>query len=323
MHFSRKTLVLSTALLFAACKGDKKNADPLAQDPTLKQDLELASTRDTAVQPQLKDVPTTTTPTVAPSTPAPAPRPTKRPEPRPAPTPRPTPAPTTVATTPTTPPPPKTTPSGNTVSQNASNTEGRVGSIAAGTSLAFASGQRVCTNTNTVGDRFTATLAEPVTASNGVTIPAGANAILEVTSLKRSEQSGDNMSLAIVVRSISYGGKLYPVNGEITSTQTETVRQGNSDAGKVAAGAVIGAILGRVLGGNNNKTSGTIIGAAGGAAGGAILARRSAKYDACIPVGGKITVRLNSAMQIQSATAASPSTPAQTQAPTSSSPNTI
>jgi uncharacterized protein YcfJ len=161
-------------------------------------------------------------------------------------------------------------------------------------------GQQVCTNTNTPGDRFTATLAEAVTASNGIIIPVGARAVVEVTSVKQSEQAGDNMSIGLVVKTISYGGKTYPVDGQITSAQVNKVRgKNNNDAGKVLGGAAVGAILGNILGGKKSKTKGTIIGAAGGAAAGAVLANKTANYDACIPSGGRITVRLNQPMSIQ------------------------
>ena len=303
MRTTRPAVVCAAVVLaVAACsKGDNKTAqDPLAQDSSLTRDLQLAN-RDTTAQPQLKDVPTTPPP--APPRPAVVERqrvaytpPTRRPAP--APTPRPTrePVPATPAVT--------TTPSGNTVTRApAGNSEGAVGVVAAGTNIAVNSGQRVCTNTNTVGDRITATLAEPVTGSNGVVIPAGSTAVLEVTSLGRSGQAGENMNIGLVVRSISYGGRTYPVNGQIVSAGVEKVKASdNNDAGKVAGGAVVGAILGRILSGRS-KTQGTIIGAAGGAAAGAVLAHQTEKYDACLPLGGRIVVRLDSPMSVQAGTA--------------------
>jgi outer membrane lipoprotein SlyB len=75
----------------------------------------------------------------------------------------------------------------------------------------------------------------------------------------------------------------------------------NNDATKVAGGAVVGAILGRILGGRS-KTKGTIIGAAGGAAAGAVLAHQTEKYDACLPSGGQVVVKLDSPMSIQNGT---------------------
>ena len=303
--------VTSVALLLTlgACKGEKKGGDDvLAQDSTLTRDLQLAN-RDTTSQPQLKDVPTTPPPAAPTKTETVEPR---RAEPKPEPAPRrvavarpqrrteaPPPEPTPVRRTPA----PVVTPSGNTVQPGPAATghseEGHTGVVAAGTSIAMSAGQRVCTNTNTVGDRLTATLTQAVTASNGVVIPAGATAVLEVTSLARSKQAGENMSIGLVVRSITYEGKTYPVNGDITYAETEKVRAAdNNDAAKVGGGAVVGAILGRVLGGSN-KTRGTIIGAAGGAAAGAVLASQTAKYDACIPSGGRVTVRLDSPMTVQ------------------------
>ncbi|MGI8510894.1 MAG: hypothetical protein ACR2MQ_16415 [Gemmatimonadaceae bacterium] len=331
MHF--KGIAVYTVALFAlsACRSDKKSAvDVLAQDSSLTRDLQLAK-RDTAAQPQLQDVPTTpppATPRVATveQAPAPATRRVARPAstlPRrtaEAPVRERTQQPSQTAqqqagqvadqAAPPNPTPVRVripavlTPSGNTVDSGPATvgqSEGRVGVVSAGTSLALNTGQRVCTNTNTVGDRITATLADAVTGSNGVVIPAGATAVLEVTSLKRSGQAGENMGLGLVVRSVMYEGKSYPVDGEITDAQTEKVRaQDGGDAGKVLGGAAVGAILGRIMGGQS-KTKGTIIGAAGGAAAGAILANQTAKYDACIPSGGRVTVKLNSAMSVQAA----------------------
>lgn len=284
-------------LAIAACsKSDNKSGqDALAQDSSLTRDLQLAN-NDTAAQPQLKDVPTTPPP--APPRPAvvESRRVASAPPPR---RPRPAPTPTPVAQAPA----PVTTPSGNTVVRTPSSTEGTVGVVSAGTNIALSSGQRVCTNTNSIGDRITASLAESVTGSNGVVIPAGATAVLEVTSLGRSNQAGENMNIGLVVRSISYGGKMYPVNGEIVSASVEKVKApDNNDVGKVAGGAVVGAILGRIFSGRS-KTRGTIIGAAGGAAAGAVLAHQTEKYDACLPSGGRVVVRLDSPMSVQAGSA--------------------
>ena len=82
-----------------------------------------------------------------------------------------------------------------------------MGVVSAGTSIGLSSGQRVCTNTNSVGDRITATTAEAVTGSNGVVIPAGATAVLEVTSLGRSGQAGENM---ITLAAGQLGGMPFP-----------------------------------------------------------------------------------------------------------------
>lgn len=274
-------LALTFALGVAACsKGDNKS-DTLAQDTALSRDLQLA-TGDSAAQPQLKDVPTT---------PAPAPTPSR---PRPS---KPATRPSTPAPAPASPP---RTPSGNTVTTGEKSSGGNVGAIASGTALTLASTSKVCTNTNKVGDRFTATLSEPVTGSNGATIPAGATVVLEVTKLKRSENANDNIEVGLAVRSISFGGASYNVDADVTTASVERVRNSTkgNDAKKVAGGAVIGAVLGQVIG---KDTKGTVIGAAAGAAAGAGAAAATANYEGCVNDGGRIVITLTSPLTVKAA----------------------
>ena len=298
---------IATPVLFAvtialgACKQGDKPEDALAQDTSLAHDLLLANA-DTMAQPQLKDVPATVAPAENPA--APAPRVSQRRTPseiltpsrnprRVATTPRSTPQPVEAA-----PAPAPVTPNGNSVTEGNAGSEHAIGTIASGSEIALYSGQRVCTNTYAVGDRFTASVAESVQGSNGVSIPAGATAVIELTSLKRSENANDNITMEFVVRSIAFNGKTYPVNSAVTAAQVEKVRNGDAsnDGKKVATGAIIGAIAGQIFG---RKTKSTVIGAATGAAAGAIVAGATGKYDGCVPNGGRISLKLNEAMVVQ------------------------
>jgi len=298
--FSRTaTPVLLIAILaLGACKQGDKPEDALAQDTSLAHDLQLANA-DTMAQPQLKDVPVTIAP--APNPAATAPRVSQRQKPSEILTPSRNPR--RVATTPrSTPQPveraPVTTTNGNTVTEGTTGSEHGIGTIASGSDISLYSGQRVCTNTYAVGDRFTASVAESVQGSNGVSIPAGATAVIELTSLKRSENANDNVEMEFVVRSIAFNGKTYPVNSSVTAAQVEKVRNGDAsnDARKVATGAVVGAIVGQIFG---HHTKSTVIGAATGAAAGAVVAGATGKYDGCVPNGGRISLKLNQAMVVQ------------------------
>jgi len=284
-YMSRITpLALTLALGVAACsKGDNKADTSLAQDTALSRDLQLA-TGDSAAQPQLKDVPATPAPTPAATTSKPR---ASRPAPKPA-TPKPEPA------------APPRTPSGNTVTAGEKSSGGNVGSIASGTTLTLASGSKVCTNTNKVGDRFSATLNEAVTGSNGAVIPAGATAVIEVTKLKRSENANDNIEMGFAVRTISFGGATYNVDGDVTSAAVDRVRNSTkgNDAKKVAGGAVLGAVIGQVIG---KDTKGTVIGAAAGAAAGTAAAATTANYEGCVNDGGRIVITLTSPLTIKAA----------------------
>jgi hypothetical protein len=296
---------IATPVLFAvtialgACKQGDKPEDALAQDTSLAHDLSLANA-DTMAQPQLKDVPVTTAPIINPS--APAPRVTQRKTPSEILTPSRN-ARRVATTTRTTPQPvekpPVTTENGNTVTEGSSAGSTRaVGAIATGSEISLYSGQRVCTNTYAVGDRFTASVAESVQGSNGVAIPAGATAVIELTSLKRSENANDNITMEFVVRSIAFNGTTYPVNSTVTSAEVEKVRNGDAsnDVKKVATGAIIGAIAGQIFG---HHTKSTVIGAATGAAAGAVVAGATGKYDGCVPNGGRISLKLTQPMMVQ------------------------
>lgn len=172
-----------------------------------------------------------------------------------------------------------------------------MGTIAAGSTVSLSSSTRVCTNTHKVGDRFTATVRNSVTGSNGAVIPAGATATVEITSLRRSNNANDPIVVGVAIRSVSFGGRTYAVSGTTSSAQVDRVRSSTTrdDVKKVATGAAIGAIAGQILG---RDTRATVTGAAAGAAVGAGAAVATANYEGCIPTGGNITVSLDNSVQV-------------------------
>ena len=294
----RAPLALCAALAVAACSGKDSTADStLARDSSLlSRDLALAG-QDTTSQPQLRDVPAT--PAV--TTPAPAPAPAAS-RPRST-TPATRPSTSGRTTTPRTTPATTTTPSGNTVTRNTSGSSsssagGAVGTIPSGTSLALRSNARVCTNTYQPGQTFSATTTSAATGSNGATIPAGATVQLEVTQLKRSENANDKIVMEFAVKSVSFGGRTYQVNGSVANADVERVRNQprDKDVQKVVGGAVLGAIAGQIMG---KSTKSTVVGAAAGAAAGAGVAAGTANYEGCLPDGGSVTVTLNSPLQVK------------------------
>jgi len=267
------SLVLSFALLAGACA---KSDNTATADSALNKDIQLAN-GDTAAQPTLSDVPAATATTRAASTKTTTPK--------------------TTTTTRTTTRPSTTTSSGNTVTRNPSGSAARTGTIAAGSTLNLASSSKVCTNTNHVGDHFTATVTNAVTGSNGAVIPAGATANVEVTELKRSENANDNVVMGFRVTSVSFGGHTYPVSATTSSAEVTKVRNQpkSKDIQKVIGGAAIGAIAGQILG---KSTKATVIGAAAGGAAGAGAAAATANYEGCVNSGGRITATLNSAATV-------------------------
>ncbi len=265
-------------------EGSPPDSAALGADSSLNRDLALAN-HDSAPKPELKDVP-------APAA-TPAPQTRRRPEPR-AHDARPsTPKPGAAATT----------PSGNTMTRNpagseAANGGGAVGTIAAGTTLNLHSSDKICTNTNAIGDHVTATLDGAVSGTNGATIPSGATVNMTVTQLKRSENSNDPIVIQFAVNSVTFGGKTYPLDASVTSASIDRVRDESraKDVQKVGVGAVAGAIAGKLIG---KSTKGAIIGGAAGAAAGAGVAAATANYQGCVPSGGSIVVKLNSSATVK------------------------
>ena len=293
----RVSVLLAMAVALGACSDDGSKEDVLAQDTSLTRDLALAN-RDTASQPELRDVPVEAEPAPQASEPAPAPRVRPRPSPpapaprtivRRAPAPQPAPAEPAVGAS-------AVTSSGNTVTAEPPGSERSLGTISVGSEVSFHSGQRVCTNTNTVGDRFTAQIAEPVHGSNGVVIPAGSSAVVEITTLKRSERSNDNIEIGLRVESITFNGRTYPVTSEVSYAQVERVRGESKVGSNAVKGAAIGAVLGQILG---RRTKSTVIGAGAGAAVGAAVGAANSKVEGCVPSGGRITVRLTQPLVVQ------------------------
>jgi hypothetical protein len=279
-------LALGAMLALGACKTDTASA--LNRDTSaLGRDLAMAN-RDSTAQPQLKDVPNNPPATSAPTKTAP----------------RTTPRTTSSGTRPSTTTPrttPTTTANGNTVTHpatGASNSGGAVGSIAAGTTLALTPTATVCTNTNKVGDKITATTQNSVTGSNGAVIPAGATVTMTVTNLKRSENANDAIVMEFAVNSVSFGGKTYPLDASVENASVTRVRNQpkSKDAQKVAIGAGIGAIAGQILGKN---TKSTVIGGAVGAAAGAATAAATANYEGCVQNTSTMTVKLNAPAEVR------------------------
>ena len=159
-------------------------------------------------------------------------------------------------------------------------------SIGTGATLVGRTDAQICSIANRPGDRFVATLTEPVTGPNGARIPAGTPILVEMAT------PTGNGPFAFRVKAVQVDGTLIPIEGVVRAEGTPTERRVSKggDKGKVVAGAVAGAILGRVLGGG---AKGTVIGAAGGAAAGTIAAARNSVTEYCLPAGATLTVTLS------------------------------
>jgi len=300
---------LALSLTVAACgKSDKSAAaDKMSPDTSLASDLAAAGAP--PAQPALADTGSATKATPAPTpTPAPAADTAKKEVAKAEPEKHHKRQKTTTAggatsggtaTSPTQPAQPTTTASGNTVTHGGAG-GGNVGMIAAGTNIALTADQRICTDSNKVGDTFTATVANPVVGSNGAVIPAGSSVSGHVVALGASKAVGQTVTFSLAFDNLTVNGTGYPLDAALAGTpqlaQHRTTGAG-TDAAKVGGGAVVGALIGGLV---SHKVTGAVIGGAAGAAAGGGVAVATGKFDACLPQGGKLNIQLNSDRQIRS-----------------------
>jgi hypothetical protein len=280
-----RSLVVAVVFAAAACSRDSAPRS----DTGLSQDLALANQMQ-QTQPTLQDAPISPKPVEAPPPPPPKRAPDRIPD---APTVRaapPPPQPPPVVQAPAPRPDPVVTTPSVAPASGAGMAAKEIGS---GSALMVTSTGRVCTNANRPGDKVVATLAAPVTGSNGAVIPAGSSVVLEVASVTPGDRPED-ARIGFRLRAVVVNNVSYPATGEVTPVgDLERVAIPNApgdDKKKVIGGAIAGAIAGKILGGS---TKGAVIGAAAGAATGAAVAKSGQKYDACLAQGASMRVVLN------------------------------
>lgn len=293
MRFLRTALpALALAAAFSACRGH--DAAPVA-DSSLAQDLAMAQRAEPGPL-VFNDAPATSA--AAPSARGAAPKPVRRQAPTSSSVPMrvsvSTPVPrhqsTTKAPIPASRPEPAPADGGS---------EGTAGVIGAGTRIGMTTNGRVCAATALAGDKFTATVTEATTGSNGAVIPAGSTVVLEVASVDRTDPI-EASRINFRVRAIDVDGVARPADGDVaTLGSLQPVQTASGDERtKVIGGAVAGAVLGRIFG---HSTKATVIGAATGAAAGTVAARRSVTTDACLPNGSPLRLTLSRDLAVRRA----------------------
>ena len=283
-------LALSVSTFMVGCSDREDTQDRAALErESLERELDLALQPDTTAEPELSDV-AIETPEVEEEAPPVVAAPPRAATPRPSPPRQATPRPSTPAPTPA----PTPTPAPEPVRPRTVTL-----SAPAGSTFSVRLNEALSTRSHSVGQGFTATLSEPLIASNGTTlIPAGATVRGQVTESRKSGRAGEEAFIGITFTSVSYDGNTYPIDASTVNVPSRLVTRDTNveKAAKVGGGAAIGAIVGRVIGGG---TKGTIAGAAVGAAAGTAVAMGTADVDRVIDAGSQVTVRVDSSVRVE------------------------
>jgi hypothetical protein len=168
-----------------------------------------------------------------------------------------------------------------------------------GTSIGITLNETLSTQSNKVGDSFTATLQSDIRGENGeVVVPAGATVRGRLTEVSKSGQVGQTGVIKVAFESVSFGGRSYPLDATVTQANPQRHNRTTTaqTATKIGAGAVAGAVLGKVIG---HSTGNTIKGAVIGAAAGTAIAMGTADVDVVLPAGSAMTIRLDSPIEVR------------------------
>jgi hypothetical protein len=159
-------------------------------------------------------------------------------------------------------------------------------SLPSGTNIDVRLDQEIGTKSSKVGDNFTASVVNPIVATNGVTaVPAGAKIYGKVTGLDNSERVGEPAAIRIDFERIDVNGVSNPFYAKVVATNLETRGADTRDETlkKAGVGAAAGAVMGAILsGGDLDKI---LLGGALGAAAGTVISLGMGDVEGVLPAG--------------------------------------
>ncbi|MGH9319329.1 MAG: hypothetical protein ACRD21_05810 [Vicinamibacteria bacterium] len=143
------------------------------------------------------------------------------------------------------------------------------------------------------GDRFEATVVEPVTEMGELALPAGATFEGVVEVVDRAEGRTDRKArMVIAFERVSIDGESYPVEATLTDASGDLETGIGDEKEKVGIAAGIGTILGAVLGGTKGAVVGAVLGGAG-----VILATEGQEVE--LPRGTVLRIRLDQELRVE------------------------
>ncbi|HEY6251709.1 MAG TPA: hypothetical protein VI685_17255 [Candidatus Angelobacter sp.] len=136
--------------------------------------------------------------------------------------------------------------------------------VPAGTRIVVRTIDSIDSDKNRVGDRFAATLDEPLYVNDLVVAPRGTNVYGRLEEVKQSGQLSGRSQLRLALTGMTINGQTVPLS--TSDYQLAGKSRGADTAKKVGGGAALGAIIGAVAGGGKGAAIGAGVGAGAGTA---------------------------------------------------------
>ena len=173
--------------------------------------------------------------------------------------------------------------------------------LPAGTVLSVRINEAVGTNTSKTGDKFTASVAEPVVYKGQTAIPPRSAVAGVVVAAQQGGKIKGSSSLSLKLVSITVKGMLYPIS--TGSFIQEGKGKGSRTAKLGAGGAAAGAVVGGLAGGGKGALIGSAVGGGAGVAGSALTGNKELAIPAETVLQFKLAqpLRLNPDQGSQSA----------------------
>jgi hypothetical protein len=163
--------------------------------------------------------------------------------------------------------------------------------VDAGTMLTVTIDQSIDTKTNNTGDRFEASLAEPVRVEGNEVLPIGTKVRGTVTQAASAGHLKGGAILALTLDSIRSGGQSYPI--ETSEYSLEGKARGKRTVEGGGGGAAVGAVIGAIAGGGKGAAIGAVAGGGAGTAGAAYTGDRDISISAETRLHFKLTKSLS------------------------------
>jgi hypothetical protein len=161
-----------------------------------------------------------------------------------------------------------------------------------GTVLTVQTTTTLSTKSKVTGDRFRATLAQPLLFENREIASEGAEVTGQIIEADPGGRVKGVATLTVTLIGLAVNGKSVDIATHSVTQSADASKR--KDAAEVAAGAAVGAVIGAIAGGGKGAAIGTAAG--GGAGAGVVLATRG--EAALIPAESMLTFRLSQPLSV-------------------------
>ena len=164
--------------------------------------------------------------------------------------------------------------------------------IPRGTALHVRVDEALDTKHNAAGDRFEATLYQPVAVGSNEVIPAGTVVVGHVTTAAASGRLKGRAVLALTLDAVRVRGREQRIYTDTVERVSTSHKKRN--VGFIAGGGGLGAAIGAIAGGGK----GAAIGALAGAGAGTATAAATGKKEVGVPAESAMTFRLEAPVRM-------------------------